>query len=90
MNASKILKDLNIDKNGTFSDDNCYVIDLDDSKEFFKIYSILDKSELLEADDDLTLMDADESYIVYDGDDYQISLIADLEADTYRIVLKEI
>lgn len=90
MNASTFLKNLGINQPGIYDEDNCYVVDLNSSDEFFKIYSLLDKSDELYPDDNLTLMDETESYIVFDNDDFQITLIADLEGDIYTLNVKEL
>ena len=86
-----IIKDLGINKPGTYSKDNTYVIDLEDSEEFGKIYSTLDSNDELDYLDDSSLLTIHNSNIIYNyNDEIQINLIADFDHDSYRVVVQEI
>ena len=65
------------------------IIDIQDSNEYGRIYSRLDRSELLEEDEDSSQITLDNATIVYEGDDYQLTLLADFNADQYKLVIKE-
>ena len=68
---------------------NSYVMDIDDSNEYGKIYSLLDKSEDVEEDPESSQVTFDYSSIQFFNDDYIIQLIADFENNTYRLTIKE-
>ena len=84
-----VLNDLNIRFDGDFSRDGSYVVDLFDSDQFGKVYSILDKNkdvENLEDSSSLTVHSANISYLY---DDYQLNLIADFDENLYKLVITE-
>ena len=87
----KLLKDLGITKAGSYSKDGSYVIDLDNSDEFGKIYSLLENSEdlyYMEENNLLTVSNASMTYRY--GEEYQLQLIADFNYDLYKLVVNEI
>jgi hypothetical protein len=87
----KLLKDLGITKVGSYSKDGSYVIDLDSSDEFGKIYSLLENSEdlhYMEENNLLTISNASMTYRY--GEEYQLQLIADFNYDLYKLVVNEI
>ena len=86
----KFLKELGINQVGHYNNKNNYIIDIEDSNEYGKIYSKLDKSELVDENDDSSSITSNNSHIVFESDEYQFTLIADFENDTYRLVCKEI
>lgn len=81
------LKQLGITQKGNYSDDGCYVLDLDE-KTFFKYESILDKSDLVDLDDEFSNISYETISKIYESDYYEIALIAD-EYDNYRLSIKE-
>ena len=83
------LAKLGISKVGYFSKNNSYVIDIDDSNEFGKIYSMLDKSELVDEVEDSSVLTLQSTSINYESDDYMLSLISDFDADTYKLIIRE-
>ena len=84
----QLLRDLNIDKRGSYSEDNTYVIDLSGSNEFGRINSILDRSDLLEFIDDSSYVTENNANLDYKYEDqYMLSLIADFENDYYQLVI---
>lgn len=82
------IKELGIDKKGNYSDDGCYVIDLDE-KEFFSCESRLDNSDLIDLDEDSSNVTYEAITKQYDSDEYLITLIGDLEGNTYRLACKK-
>ncbi len=87
----KLLKDLGITKAGSYSRDGSYVIDLNSSEEFGKIYSLLENSkdlEYMEENNLLTISNASMTYRY--GEDYQLQLIADFNNDAYKLVVNDI
>ena len=85
----EFLNKLNITKKGTLADDGCYVIDLDNSNEYGRAYSRLDKSDLVYEDEDSSIVTYENSSIQYINDDYTITLLADFDADKYTLTCKE-
>lgn len=91
MSIEQLIKKLGINKVGEYSKDNSYVIDLDSSEDFGKMYSILDRNEELEYLEDYSLLTVDNSSLLYNYNDaFQIALISDFNNDSYKIVVSEI
>ena len=86
-----VLKRLGITNKGSFARNGSYVIDIEDSDEFGKIYSILDKNPDLEYMENNSLLTIDNGslYYLYDRK-YQINLIADFKNDNYKLVATEV
>ncbi len=86
----EFLKELGITKQGRKNENGYYVIDIDDSNEFGKIFSRLDKSDLVDEDEESSSITLDSANITYLSDDYTITLMADFENDTdYKLVMRE-
>ena len=81
------LKELGIEAVGYFSDNNNYIVDIENSDDFNKVFSKLDNSDLLEEDEDLSVVNVNASNIMYFSDDYTINLIADYDEDKYKLVI---
>lgn len=88
MKVEKYLKDLGITKEGNVQGDK-YIVTLQDSDEFARMYSILETSNDLNIDDSLSLLSNSSSKIFYASSDYEIILNANFTSDTYTIVAKE-
>ena len=89
MYLEKFLEKLGISQVGHYSKTNTYIIDIEDSDEYGKIYSLLDKSEEIEEDEDSSTITVHTSNIVFESETYQLTLIADFDQDTYKLVCKE-
>lgn len=86
----EFLKELGITKQGRKNENGFYVIDIDDSDEFGKIFSKLDKSDLVDEDEESSSITLDSANITYLSDDYTITLMGDFENDTdYKLVMRE-
>lgn len=83
----ELLNKIGITQVGYYSSNNTYVIDFDGAKEYDKVFSKLDKSDLVEENDDASVINVDVSNIMYMTDDYSLNLIADFDSDTYRLVI---
>lgn len=91
MNIEELLKTLNITKIGSYSKNNNYIIDINDSNEFGRIYSTLDTNDELDESDDATNINEHTANIVYKYENqFQLTLIADWDNDTYKLVIEEI
>ena len=92
----ELLQAVGISKKGTYSENGSYVIDIDDYDEYGKFYAILEKSQ---ENDNLTLLDensvinvhtTDVHYLTYDDeteDQYEISLLGNLDQNIYKLVI---
>lgn len=85
-----ILSKIGITAPGHFSKDNNYVVDFENSDEFNKAFSRLDKSSLVEENEDSSVITLDVSNVMYIGDGYSFNLIADFDQDTYKLVVTEL
>lgn len=84
------LKQIGIDEKPVKSANGIYVIDIYDSDQYGRIYSKLDKSDLLDEIPENSQITYDTASIQYEGDDYSITLMADFENDSYKMTIKEI
>ena len=85
----KFLENIGISNVGHYTKSNSYVIDLEDSEEYGRVYSRLDKCDELVEDEDSSTLTIHTSNIVFESDDYQFVLIADFDQDIYKLVCKE-
>lgn len=85
----EFLKTLGINKAGYYSKDNSYVVDLEDSDEYGKIYTILDNSTKVEEIESESQVTLHSSNIVYSDSMYQLTLLSDFDADTYKLVVRK-
>lgn len=87
MEVKEYLKSIGIVKDGIQKDSN-YIIDIENSNEYGKFYSILDKVNDLDETDNSTIT-SDKSIIEYESDDYIFELTADFDSDKYSLTVKE-
>lgn len=66
-----------------------YVVNLGNSNNYSYVYSILDKSELVDLIPEYTVMDMNETKLVYESNDYVLTLSGDLENNVYKLVIEE-
>lgn len=86
----EFLKKIGITEDGQNTQDGNYVIDLDDSNHYNRVFSKLDKSDLIEENEDSSVVNVDVTNILYIGDNYALNLIADFKQDTYKLVVTEL
>lgn len=92
----ELLQSVGIPKKGTYSENGSYVIDIDNYDEYGKFYAILEKAQ---ENDILTLLDensiinvhtTDIHYLTYDDeteDQYELSLLGNLDQNIYKLVI---
>ena len=85
----EFLKELGIDKEPTKAEDGTLVIEIANSNEYAKYYSLLENSDLVDEDESSSQLTLEASSIQYVGDNYVITLMSNLEADTYQLTIKE-
>jgi len=66
-----------------------YVIPLSNSDEYSKIYTLLDKSDVVELDTSCTLVTDKVSELQYFNDNYVVKLDANFSDDLYRVVISK-
>lgn len=86
----ELLKKIGITEAGYFSSNNNYVIDFDNSEEYNKAFSKLDRTDLVEENDDTSVINMNVSNIMYSNNDFSLNLIADFDNDTYKLVVTEL
>ena len=90
MTINELISKLKLDGLEVKKEGNKTVINLEDSDEFAKIYSRLDRDEDFELDNTRVIMSPLNTYMVYVGDEYECGISSDYEKDIYRVVIKEI
>ena len=86
----ELLSKIGINQAGYFSSDKNYVIDFDSDTEFNKAFSRLDKSSLVEENEDSSVVNLNITNIMYLHNDYSLNLIADFEQGVYKLVVTEL
>ena len=81
-------KKLGIEEPGELIGDK-FVIPLMNSDEYSKIYTILDKSDLVDLDGSSTLVTEKVSELKYVGDEFTVKLDANFVDDFYRVVISK-
>ena len=85
----EFLKKLGIQGTLKKSSNSSMVLDIEGSDNYGRIFSRLDRSDLLEEDEDSSQLTADTASIQYFSDQYKITLLADFTTDEYKLVIKE-
>ena len=85
----ELLQQLGIKETPNESNNGIYVIDIKDSNEYGVYYSRLDRSPLLDEDEESSNVTIEGSTIVYISDDYTLTLIADFASDQYKLTIRE-
>ncbi len=86
----ELLSRIGITNAGYFSKDGNYIIDFENSDQFNKAFSRLDKSDEVEENDDSSVINLNVSNVLYVSDNYSLNLIADFDQNTYKLVVTEL
>ena len=86
---NELLKQIGIDAEPVKGENGSYNIDIKDSNEYGRYFSKLDKSDLVEEEQDASSVNFENSSIQFTNDDYTLTLIADFENDTYSLNIRE-
>lgn len=86
----EFLRELGITQQGEYTEDNNYVIDLENSNEFNRVYGKLDSSDRIEENEDASVVNLDVTNIIYFCDEFAINLIADFTQNEYKIVVTQV
>lgn len=82
-----LLKEIGITQSGYYSGDDNYIIDLENSEEFNKVFSKLQKCDFIEENEDSSVVNLEVSNVLYIGEGYSFNLIADFKQDLYKLVV---
>ena len=86
----ELLKSLGITDVGYYSKEKNYVIDFESSDDFNKTFAKLNKSDLVDENEDSSVINLDVSNISYLADGFSLNLIADFGQDIYKLVVTEL
>ena len=88
----KLLQELGLDDYiGNYtSGKKSFVIDLNTDLDFGKVYSILEDNDQVEQLDDTTLLTVHNASIVYEYEDYQLTLKGNFDTEEYSLVIMEL
>ena len=86
----ELLKNIGITEVGYYGKEKNYVIDLENSDHFNKVFSKLQKSDLVDENEDSSVVNLSVSNILFLSDDYSLNLIADFDQDIYKLVVTEL
>ena len=91
MSIPQYLKQNNINKTYTISEDNNYIITLDNSDDFGKMFSHLEKIEDHEQLEDNQVVTEQGTSILYksNSENYLFNLIADFDGNVYQLIVSE-
>ncbi len=90
MNLDDLLRDLRIDKEPTENENGSYNIDLDDSNEYSRYYSKLDKADFLEEDEEASQVSIETSSIQFINDEWALTLLANFDTDEYKLIIRKL
>lgn len=91
MAIEDLVKELNINRVGEYSNNKTYVIDIFSSEDWGKIYSLLENNPDLDYEEESSLLTTDNASLLYNYmDKFQLVLIGDFNEDQYKLTIKEI
>lgn len=85
----QLLTSIGINLPGHYEGDD-YVVDIDNSDMFYRVFSKLDNTDLLDEEIESSQVGLDATNVIYSSDDYVVNLIANFEDNTYSLICKEI
>jgi hypothetical protein len=88
MEMKEFVDKLGIGIEGTTEGDK-YIIELSDSNEYSRMYTLLDSSDLVEIEEDATLLTDKVGELIFTGEFFDVKLVGNFSSDIYRIVITE-
>ena len=85
----ELLRQLGIDAEPVKGENGSYNIDIEDSNEYGRYFSKLDKSDIVEEEQDASSVNFENSSIQFTNKQYTLTLLADFENDTYSLNIRE-
>lgn len=92
MGIEEYLKSIGISNKGTFGEDDSYVIQLNNSNEFGRMFTKLDSIDDVEQLEDNQVITEQGSSLMYESlsEPYLLNLIADFDGGIYELVVTRI
>lgn len=88
-NVISFLQDLGVSEKGKFEPER-YILNIKDSDEYAKYYTILDQYDDLELSDDSSMSQEYATVLTYKNEDFKVSLNANFDDDYYTFVVEEL
>ena len=87
-----VIEELEIELPGEYGEENSYVINLLDSENYAKVFSLLEKNENLNLMEDNQVITNEGSSLIYMDDDYNImiNLISDWEGEIFQLIITQL
>lgn len=89
MTIYDVLEKLNIPNQGNLTG-KTYVMNLDDSDDYGKYYSLIDKNSAVEYQEENSSLNLMCATLIYTLDNFLITLYADYDEDEYKLVIKDL
>lgn len=89
MTIYDVLEKLNIPNQGNLTG-KTYVMNLDDSDDYGKYYSLIDKNSAVEYQEENSSLNLMGATLIYTLDNFLITLYADYDEDEYKLVIKDL
>lgn len=84
----EVINILDVAEKGDY-ENNAFVVPFSDSKEYSHMYSVLSANEEIKLVDDKSLLNEHAAFLYFEDDSTIIKLIADFDADTYKMVVED-
>lgn len=89
MTIYDVLEKLSIPNQGNLTG-KTYVMNLDDSDDYGKYYSLIDKNSAVEYQEENSSLNLMGATLIYTLDNFLITLYADYDEDEYKLVIKDL
>lgn len=86
MEMKEFAQKLGISLEGKVEGDK-YIIELANSNEYSKMYTLLDNSDLVDIEEESTLLTDSVSELLFLGDEFDVKLVGNFSNDLYRVVI---
>lgn len=90
MKLDELLDALRISDENLVKEGDKYVIYLNDSDEYQSAYIQLSKSDIVDLDDESTIVTEHSNIMKYLADNFDITLECDFDKDIYKIIFEEV
>lgn len=85
----EFLRSLGINQEGHESDDGVYIVNIEDSNEYSKVFSKLENSDQVHEVENDSVFDLEKNVLYFESESYDLELYADLEEDSYELIVRQ-
>lgn len=85
----ELLNKIGITQAGHFDDKGRYIVEFESDKEYNKAFSKLDKTDLVEEDEEGNIVNTEASIIAYESENFRLVLVAKFDEDKYELQITE-